>query len=171
MIKNEKQYQITKKKLSEFKAATRDIVVDPAKEILLKELEINGLNSQIEKFEQEIREYEMLKNAAAFFIPVCSLWDFNIALIKARITRGWTQAELGERMGLNEQQIQRYEASGYETASMHRLQEVSEALELEASGFNLYLRQDNYAFSESIDQEALAKANRKIREQKSLIGI
>ena len=49
-------------------------------------------------------------------------------LIKARIARGLSQRELADRIGLKEQQIQRYEATDYASASLARIKEVASAL-------------------------------------------
>ena len=53
------------------------------------------------------------------------------ALIKARIARGWTQADLAEALGVAEQQIQRYESSRYAGASLARLGDIAAALNVE----------------------------------------
>ena len=45
-------------------------------------------------------------------------------LIKARIARGMTQRDLAARIGLKEQQIQRYEATDYASASLSRIMDV-----------------------------------------------
>ena len=50
------------------------------------------------------------------------------ALIRARIAAGLTQKELATRLGLKEQQVQRYEATRYAAASLTRIQAVAEAL-------------------------------------------
>ena len=49
-------------------------------------------------------------------------------LIKARIARGLSQKDLADRIGLKEQQIQRYEATDYASASLARIKEVVSAL-------------------------------------------
>ena len=49
-------------------------------------------------------------------------------LIKARIAAGLSQRALAQRLNLKEQQIQRYEAERYATASYRRLCEVAHAL-------------------------------------------
>jgi Helix-turn-helix len=46
-----------------------------------------------------------------------SLNDLPTTLIKARISAGMTQKELAEKIGIREQQIQRYEANHYNSAS------------------------------------------------------
>ncbi len=52
------------------------------------------------------------------------------ALIRARIACGLTQRQLAERIGLQEQAIQRYEATNYAGVSFARLIEIAEALDL-----------------------------------------
>jgi HTH-type transcriptional regulator / antitoxin HipB len=52
------------------------------------------------------------------------------AFVKARIARGWTQRKLAEQLGVAEQQVQRYEATGYAAASLARLSDVAQALEM-----------------------------------------
>jgi HTH-type transcriptional regulator/antitoxin HigA len=54
-------------------------------------------------------------------------------LIRARISKGLSQRQLAEALGLKEQQIQRYESDRYATASLRRLEEVAKALELKIS--------------------------------------
>ena len=49
-------------------------------------------------------------------------------LIKARIATGLSQRDLAERVGVKEQQIQRYEATDYATANLARILEVVSAL-------------------------------------------
>jgi ribosome-binding protein aMBF1 (putative translation factor) len=59
-----------------------------------------------------------------------SFEDFPRVLIQARIAAGMSQRELAERLGLKEQQIQRYEATEYTSASWSRVSEVIRALGL-----------------------------------------
>lgn len=49
-------------------------------------------------------------------------------LIEERYRLGLTQKQIAERMGLKEQQIQRYEATKYQSASLRRIGEVAKAL-------------------------------------------
>jgi transcriptional regulator with XRE-family HTH domain len=52
-------------------------------------------------------------------------------LIRARIARGLTQRDLAIKLGLKEQQIQRYEETDYASASLARINEVIRALDIE----------------------------------------
>ena len=53
--------------------------------------------------------------------------DLPSILIKARIAQGLSQKELADRIGLKEQQIQRYEATDYASANLARIKEVVNA--------------------------------------------
>ena len=46
-------------------------------------------------------------------VEVTSLEDVPAALVMARTAAGLTQSELADKLGLKEQQIKRYEATGY----------------------------------------------------------
>ena len=50
-------------------------------------------------------------------------------LIRARIAAGLSQKELAERLGMPEQQIQRYEAKEYESVSLARISEIAKVLQ------------------------------------------
>lgn len=56
------------------------------------------------------------------------LSDIGYALVRLRKDRGLTQAALAERVGVKRQQIQRWEANRYRTASLARVGRVAEAL-------------------------------------------
>ena len=55
-------------------------------------------------------------------------------LIRARIAQGLSQKSLAGRLGLKEQQIQRYEASEYASASLARIRSVAEVWGTEGLG-------------------------------------
>ena len=57
-----------------------------------------------------------------------SLADLAILLVKARIARWWTQRDLAKALNIAEQQVQRYEATGYRSASLARICDVAAAL-------------------------------------------
>ena len=50
--------------------------------------------------------------------------------IEARNGEGLTQKELAEKIGVYEQQIQRYEANNYQAVGFDRLQAVMSALDI-----------------------------------------
>ncbi len=54
--------------------------------------------------------------------------DLGLSLIVGRIARGLTQKELARKLGLKEQQIQRYEADRYSTISITNFHRVASVL-------------------------------------------
>jgi transcriptional regulator with XRE-family HTH domain len=77
--------------------------------------------------------YEALRSGKRVVLKLSSLDELPGALIQARIAQGLSQKDLARRLGLKEQQIQRYEATDYASASLARLIRVSRALHLKVS--------------------------------------
>lgn len=92
---------------------------------------IDSLRVESQRMASSIREYEDLRNGVPQ-IDISSLAELPTALIKARIARGWSQRDLAERVGLKEQQIQRYELQRYKGASLDRMQEIAARLGIRA---------------------------------------
>jgi len=69
-----------------------------------------------------------LRSGSLTTFEALTLADLAGALVKARIAKGWTQRQLADELSVAEQQIQRYEATGYASASLARLCDVAEAL-------------------------------------------
>ncbi|HTU44179.1 MAG TPA: helix-turn-helix transcriptional regulator [Bryobacteraceae bacterium] len=132
MIKNERQYRITKSQVDNFSKAlaeVRDRIASANQSEILKwKLQESALKSQWADLEADLREYENLQGQRHGTIEINSLEELPDALIKARIAAGLTQRQLAERLGLKEQQIQRYEATGYFGANLNRVQEILDAL-------------------------------------------
>ena len=134
MISNERQYRITGKWAREFahvieafdpKLAERS---DVPPRLLLAERE--GMEHQLADLQDELDEYAQLKSADRPVISVDSFEALGDGLIKARIAGGLSQQALAHRLDLKEQQIQRYEADRYASASYRRLCEVARALDV-----------------------------------------
>ena len=86
------------------------------------------MSSQLADLESEMREYESLK-AGEFQLDELNVFsDLPNVLIKARIAQGLSQKDLAQRIGVKEQQIQRYEATDYSSASLARVREVASVL-------------------------------------------
>ncbi len=132
MITNERQYAITKAQVERFKQALADAERKGAKSLHPRAAKAmrEGLESQLRDLQEEISDYEKLRDGAVTTIVVDSILELAVGLVKARIVRNWTQKELAERLGLPEQQVQRYEATLYKGVSVERLQEVADALEV-----------------------------------------
>lgn len=96
----------------------------------LVQAELDGINSIIDELKHKIHEYESLKAGLITTLEAKSLQELPSILIRARIAKGLSQGQLAKRLGLKEQQIQRYESEEYASASLRRLTEVADALDL-----------------------------------------
>ena len=135
MIKNERQYRITRAQAERFSQELREFEAqrsEPAEvhPLLLKARE-DALRSQLDDLEADLREYEALRAGHFEFDQLKTIAELPTMLIKARIARGLSQRDLADRLGLKEQQVQRYEASEYELASFARIRNVVDALGLD----------------------------------------
>jgi transcriptional regulator with XRE-family HTH domain len=133
MIKNEREYRITKAQANKFEDALSQLATSEAVaglHPLIQKAQRDALQSQLDELREQIAEYESLRSGQQAVISLNSLEEFPQALIRARTAAGLTQRELAERMGLKEQQIQRYEATEYASADLARINEVARALGL-----------------------------------------
>ena len=117
MITNERQLQISKAQAARFResldAMERGSSEGSGLDAIMGQTQIDAVRGQLESLLAEIREYEELRSGRTSIIELASLAELPDGLIRARIAAGLTQKELAERLGLREQQIQRYEASRY----------------------------------------------------------
>ena len=130
MIKNERQYRITKAQAARFSDALDKLRQTPNPELhpVIAQAQEDALRSQLGDLENELREYESLKSGDFSMESLKAVAQVPTVLIKARIATGLSQRDLAERVGLKEQQIQRYEATDYATANLSRIMEVVGAL-------------------------------------------
>ena len=136
MIKNERQYRITKAQAERFAEALRNLSAGGADRSeapsRLLTVQREALQSQLSDLEADIQEYESLKAGNFAFDQLEGVSDLPRLLIRARIASGLSQRGLAARLGLKEQQIQRYEANDYASASFTRIQDIVSALGVEA---------------------------------------
>jgi transcriptional regulator with XRE-family HTH domain len=132
VIKNERQYKITKAQAERFAAALETAPTMRDGDQQAQALQRAALTSQLDDLREELRAYERLSSGKPVSLIGGSFADLPRLLIQARIARGLSQKELAERLGMKEQQLQRYEATDYASASIARLHQVMEALDLQA---------------------------------------
>ena len=131
MIKNERQYKITKAQVARFAKARDTLSRRPnpnGLHPLIAKAQEDAVIGQLEEMENDLREYESLKDGEFQFDSLKLVAELPHVLIKARIAQGLSQKALAERLGLKEQQIQRYEATDYASASLSRIRDVAAAL-------------------------------------------
>jgi ribosome-binding protein aMBF1 (putative translation factor) len=147
MIKNAREYQITRAQAVRFERELKT-KGDPGADAALAQLEREAARSQLADLRADIEDYDALESGRVKVLEVDDLEDLPQALIRARIAARLSQRELADRLKLKEQQIQRYEATDYASASLARVLEVARAL-------GLKLRQDVALPSMDISREAV----------------
>jgi len=134
VITNERQYRITKSEARKFEqaiAVARGREPSPDVDPRIHQAMIEALESELDVLREQLDRYEALKAGKIRQRTVRSLRELPVLLIEARIAAGLTQRQLAERLGLPEQQIQRYESTLYSGASLDRLQDVADAVGIE----------------------------------------
>jgi DNA-binding Xre family transcriptional regulator len=134
VITNERQYRITKSEARKFEqaiAAARGREPGADVDSRIHQAMIESLESELAILRDDLDRYEALKAGKVKKRRIQSLRELPVLLIEGRIAAGLTQRQLADRLGLPEQQIQRYEATMYSGVSLDRLQEVADALGLE----------------------------------------
>lgn len=147
MIRNERQYRTTLRQrqmlaeaLDELAGHSMSIPVTEVRQgpadrnAQIAELQRASLAGQLADLDAQVSEYEELRAGHLAAARVASLNDLPDALVRARIAAGLSQRELAVRLGMKEQQIQRYEAESYAGASLSRLREVMDALGVDFDG-------------------------------------
>jgi HTH-type transcriptional regulator/antitoxin HigA len=126
MIMNALQYRVSKAAADKLRDAIATAERAPRRASKAAVVAITGLRSQLTDIERELAQYDRIARGDA---ELCgSLDDLGGLLTHARIARGWTQQQLGERLGVSRQQIHRYEASAYAQASLSTVRFVAQVL-------------------------------------------
>lgn len=132
MITNDVQYRTAKAQVDRLQRLRTELderPLEPNDGELRRKLEVRAVESQVDELRAELDEYDALRSGRVPVGQLATLDDLPRLLVRARIAAGMSQKALAERMGLKEQQIQRYESNDYSSASLSRLREVAKALD------------------------------------------
>lgn len=129
MIKSDRQFKYTQKKLKEFsedlKAILKQYSADKKKAALLSQ----GYKEHIDQLRKEIAEYEFMKKAPLpHVLPALSPAEIGRQLTRLRIARGLTQAQLAAKMGCKQSDISRMEREDYGVHSISLLRKAADVL-------------------------------------------
>jgi ribosome-binding protein aMBF1 (putative translation factor) len=131
VITNERQYRIAKAELRRFEEAIETHRVSAPSDGVDPHIHKAigaSLQSEADGLRDQIARYEDLREGRVRKRELEGLRDLPTALIEARITAGLTQKALAEKLDVQEQQIQRWEANLYSGVGVERLQEVADAM-------------------------------------------
>lgn len=131
MIKNERQFKITKNQVRQFELILSKLTTEfQASGDLKLKMQIDALETDVSKLNAEVKEFERLKSGTVKIISANSFHDLPDVIIKARIARALTQKDLALKLGMKEQQIQRYETNNFASASFSILAKIVDALDI-----------------------------------------
>jgi HTH-type transcriptional regulator/antitoxin HigA len=82
---------------------------------------------------ETLQAYQNAKDGDVALLKGRAGSDPGASLIIARLAKGWPQKELARRLGLPEQQIQRYEAERYRSISLGNFMRIARALDVQLS--------------------------------------
>lgn len=131
MITNQREYRITKSWIARFEkelAANETRELRPREDPGMRKVVHDAIASEIETLQRQIDHYERLRDGHITSREITSLRDLPSALIEARIAARLTQRQLAERIGVAEQQVQRWEVNDYSGVGLDRLQGIADAL-------------------------------------------
>jgi DNA-binding Xre family transcriptional regulator len=131
MIKNEKQYKITRKKLLGFQEEIARIQGGQESLPAKKQLILISLIMMQEQLENEIAAYDLLKTQPSAVLVERSIDELPNLLIEFKINSGLTQKEFSKKIGMKEQQLQRYEADNFKSISFKNLLKILHSIGLE----------------------------------------
>lgn len=135
MILNERQRDASKASIARFQEQIAALTKpDGTLDDEQRQLVAAAYCSQIADIERELAEYDALRAGRIKFDPITSLEQLRLTVIRARIAKGWTQAQLAAAMDVREQQVQKDEMNRYARVGIDRLQSVADRLGLTFAG-------------------------------------
>ncbi|WP_321324943.1 XRE family transcriptional regulator [uncultured Parasphingorhabdus sp.] len=166
MIKNEAQLTTAIKALHKYESAIENF--DLLKEIesgvspIIAKAQLESYKSQASTLHEQIADFKNQKADDKNSIEINGVTAIGPALVRSRISRGWTQKFLADQLNLKEQQIQRYEKESYRAASLVRLAEVANALNVDLHGaLEIGASKGNYAdFGLDLDDFPISEMNK-----------
>ena len=175
MIKNQKQLAFSKEQIEKFeKTLIETEKTKEDKNPILFKLEKDALNSLLNDLKKEVKEYEDVKTKETIFFENMTLDDLSKMIIYSRIAEGITQTELADRLGLSQQQINRYESTDYESASLSRVLEIMDSLSINLKiNFTISkenLKENSYELPEDIPSAKIINFENKVKQRKTLMS-
>lgn len=134
MIKNDRQFRITKNQLKKFQETLEILKTTDTSDVhpLFAKAQLDSIESQIDSFKREIKEYEDVSNGDVINFT-SDFFHLSACIIKARLAKGLNHEEFGKLLNVTAQQIQKYESDDYAGTSLRRLQEIVKILDLKSS--------------------------------------
>jgi len=157
MIKNDRQYEYSKRKLHELeedlKAIRKKYYSDKNKVAVLSQ----GYIEHIVQFKDEMKEYEdMIKAPFPEVLPIHNLNEISRSIVMLRIARKITQEELAQRAGCKQSDISRLERDDYCGYTIGQLDKIMASLDVKIV-LNLIPKESASAEQERRERKGLKK--------------
>lgn len=135
MIATEREYRLAEGEIARLEEALA-LAQNSSGEYdsLLNTSYIDSLSLQIEELQQQRRDFERLQRGEIDRLQFSTVEEFAELLVAARTARGLSQRQLGDLVGVAQQQISRWEANRFQTADLRTVAEVEAALGICVSG-------------------------------------
>lgn len=158
MIRTDKQLEITLKKIEDFNVAISELEEQKANiEPLLYQVQSNALNNMLSELKKEVEEYNDIKNCPSdsYVFGDIELDCIPEILIKARLIKKMSQAELAKKLEVAPQQIQRYESTEYSGVKHETLIEIVNALDLNITCRAMLIPNNKFDKGEKSEEQIL----------------
>ncbi len=128
MILSDKQLTISVRELNRLQEDFERFEFFTPEEIAENKAQMNALSDRIAKLKEDIRAYRSLRRGTVNGVKCEGLEDFAQLLIKARIISRMTQSQLARAIGVQPQQIQRYESTEYAGVGLKKAIQIARTL-------------------------------------------
>ncbi|MEY4531796.1 MAG: hypothetical protein RLZZ156_2517 [Deinococcota bacterium] len=129
MIRNQREYKITRANHKRFTDALVDFDSNPPKgDAILVKAQRDSLLAQLEDLTDEMLAFEALKTSQQSLLNIIELEQLPLRLIQTRVAVGLSQKSLASALGVTPQQVQKDEASSYQNVSYAKLLQVARVL-------------------------------------------
>lgn len=128
MILTEKQYEQTKDILKDLNEALELTIAEYMPPDWVKEAEIEGLKGEIDQFESDIANYEILKSGSVRFRSAYTLEELRKLLPQIRISSGMSQEEFAKGVKLNLQKYLQMEDYGFYAVDDATIEKIASIL-------------------------------------------
>jgi DNA-binding Xre family transcriptional regulator len=130
ILKNDRQCEYTKKKLHEFEQALKKVQKKYAENKAKLILFSHGYVEHVAQLKHQIAEYEKMKKVPLpRSLRARDPHEISHQLVRLRIARGLTQAQLAARTGCKQADISRLEQEDYQGYTVSLLKKVAATLD------------------------------------------
>ena len=133
MITSDKQYKASKKQLAMLMKSSKA----PAKKAVPEIIANAGkaqLQELISKVEEQMQEFDALKNSELADLKIHSLEDLVLSPIRYRLAAHMSIESFGRKVGVSARQIARYESEKYSNINIKTFRQILKGIDIILDG-------------------------------------